>query len=220
MPPADVPPAIAPSLSRKKRGVGTVEDTISGHETSTNGIQNGYKANDVDNPTVISPEILENFSFAFLIRHPQNSIPSLLRCVVPPLCQLTGFTGFDPAEAGYGEVRKLFDYVRSTSQAGHGTVGQENGLTGGEGLAAANGTTRVNICVIDADDLLDKPAAAIEAFCKTFDLPYDPSMLSWDTPDKQQLAGDKFECWRGWHEDVLNSTGIHARAHVSFDYFP
>lgn len=68
---------------------------------------------DRSNPTVVLVHLLSQFQFAFLIRHPQSSIPSYYRFTVPPLSQNTGFTYFEPTEVGFAELRVLFDLVRS-----------------------------------------------------------------------------------------------------------
>ncbi|CAK7227944.1 hypothetical protein SBRCBS47491_006737 [Sporothrix bragantina] len=140
------------------------------------------------NPTALPLSALQKFRFAFLIRHPRRSIPSYYRCTVPPLVETTRFNEFMPCEAGYTELRRLFDYLRE-----QGIVG-ENDIT-----------------ILDADDLLDRPAAGIEAFCKAVGLEYRPEMLQWDDSASQQHATEAFEKWAGWHNDALASTGLKAR---------
>jgi DNA repair and recombination protein RAD54B len=75
----------------------------------------------------------------------------------------------------------------------------------------------VEICVIDADDLLDNPSGMIEAFCKTTGIEWDPNMLVWDTEKDQEVAKEAFEKWKGFHEDALDSDRLRARTHVSHD---
>ncbi|EHA27066.1 hypothetical protein ASPNIDRAFT_205440 [Aspergillus niger ATCC 1015] len=160
LPPYSKPASIAPSLNRIKRGPG--------------------------NPTVMPTEILSQFHFAFLIRDPHHSVPSYFRCTIPPLDQVTGFHNYDPSEAGYDELRRTFDYLRSAG---------------------------AEICVVDADDMLQKPAPMIEAFCRSVGLEYTPDMLCWDTEEDHQVARDKFEKWRGFHNDAIESKGLVARKH-------
>lgn len=78
----------------------------------------------------------------------------------------------------------------------------------------------VEICVVDADDLLDKPAAMIEAFCKSVGLKYEPEMLTWDTEEDHCMAKEAFEKWRGFHDDAIQSEGLSARSHVSSMHYP
>lgn len=117
-----------------------------------------------------------------------------------------------PSEAGYDEVRRVFDYLRSVGQIGPKVAGQPVE----DGNAASNGVNQgVEVCVVDADDLLDNPTGIIEAYCNSVGLNYDPGMLKWDTRDDQEQAKDAFEKWPGFHEDVMNSKELKLREHVS-----
>ena len=248
-PPNGAPPSIAPSLDRKERGVGTSSKAhtngVSNGITNgnTNGTTNGATygapypyATDAErgNPTVIPSEILDQFHFTFLIRHPRSSIPSYYRCTVPPLDKLTGFYNFMASEAGYDELRRMFDYLRSIGQVGPGIATQSinsaetnghattnehttaNGTAITNGTATTNGnTSKIDICVVDADDLLDNPKGIIEAYCKSVGIPYSPKMLNWDSEEDQQQAKDAFEKWPGFHEDAMNSCALKPRMHVS-----
>jgi hypothetical protein len=98
VPPEGMPAQIAPSLGgRVKKGVGTngyshTNGVTNGH---TNGLGNGPKSTpypynteaEHDNPTVVPSEILKQFHFVFLIRHPRHGIPSHYHCTIPPLDQ-------------------------------------------------------------------------------------------------------------------------------------
>jgi hypothetical protein len=208
VPPEGRPASIAPSLGGKaKKGVGTNGSTI------TNGTSNGTKSSpypyntesEPGNPTVIPDEILKQFHFTFLIRHPRSSIPSYYRCTVPPLDAVTGFYNFMPSEAGYDELRRVFDYLKSKNHIGPARAGQYEGpLKDGE----------VSITVIDADDLLDNPYGIIEAYCKEVGLDYDPSMLTWNTEEDQKRARDAFEKWNGFHNDAIDSSSLKPRSHA------
>jgi len=68
---------------------------------------------------------------------------------VPPLDAITGFYNFLPSEAGYDELRRVFDFLLETHQI--------------EDKPAADA---VGITVIDADDLLDNPEGIIKAYCQ------------------------------------------------------
>jgi hypothetical protein len=158
--------------------------------------------------------LLAQFHFTFLIRHPRASIPSYFRCTVPPLDAVTGFYNFMPSEAGYDEVRRVFDYLREIGQVGpkvaaFATSGDAvNDSTANE---AENGG--VEICVIDADDLLDNPTGIIQAYCKSVGIDYSLQMLKWDNEEDHRIAKEAFEKWKGFHEDAINSTELKPRAH-------
>ena len=234
VPPGEKLAQIAPSLARKKRGVGTPSSGIDG-TGSTHEVP--YPPNveaQSDNPTVVPREVLNHFQFTFLIRHPRSSIPSYYRCTIPPLDKVTGFYQFMPSEAGYHELRRLFDYLRSIGKVGPGVAGQETSRTelkaNGDsinghdvGNVRAAGTHVIgneqpdgtDICLIDADDLLDNPAGVVEAYCKSIGLDYDPKMLSWDNDEDHEYAKEAFQKWNGWHEDAMQSSALKPRTHVS-----
>jgi hypothetical protein len=149
---------IAPSLQRIKRGVGT-----SAHEPEKSNGMNGVDGHsskapypfdtegEPDNPTVVPAEMLAKFHFTFLIRDPHSSVPSYYRCCIPPLDEVTGFYEYYPSEAGYDEVRRVFEYLRKI-----GLVGPRlNGSSTQSGKDQLNGfkSDGVDICVVDADDL-------------------------------------------------------------------
>lgn len=214
VPPKGNPATIAPSLGgqKVKKGVGT-SDKSSG---VTNGHTNGVSHNvpypydteaEPGNPTVVPEAILKLFHFTFLIRHPRHSIPSYWRCTIPPLDSVTGFYDFMPSEAGYDELRRVFDFLKAKKQVGPTVAGEHGVLDPGE----------VSITVIDADDLLDDPDGIISAYCKEVGIDYSPQMLNWDTEKDHQRAKDAFEKWKGFHDDAINSTSLKPRsaAHVS-----
>ena len=211
-PPDGKPASIAPSCGRIKRGVGTAEPFSNGTEGAQKAPYPYPTEPEPANPTVIPEQSLKKFHFTFLIRHPRSSIPSYYRCTVPPLNKVTGFYNFMPSEAGYDELRRLFDYLRSVGQIGPHVSGQDN-------EPAQNGVTHepniVDICVVDADDLLDNPSGIVEAFCKSVGIEYDPKMLDWNTAEDRQHAKDAFEKWPGFHDDAMHSDSLKPRIHVS-----
>lgn len=226
-PPQGGAEAISPSISRNgyhNRGAGTkdVKHGVFFDAHCPDVADSGPK-----NPTVIPEAIYARFHFAFLIRHPKHSIPSYYRCTVPPLKQQTRWDTILPSEIGYEELRRLFDYLRSTklvgpevadphSGAGYDLVG--NGNINTENVQ--NGTMaghipQAEICVIDADDLLDDPEGILQKFCASVGLTYDPSMLVWDSTEDRQEAAAAFEKWKGWHNDALESDSLRPRTNVS-----
>lgn len=216
VPPEGKPATIAPSLTGMiaKKGVGTL-DQPNGLTTmlpngNTEGVTNGNHrapypydtAGEPGNPTVVPAEILKQFHFTFLIRHPRHSIPSYWRCTIPPLDDVTGFHNFMPSEAGYDELHRVFDFLRHRKQVGPTVAGQHGALEDGE----------VSITVIDADDLLDDPEGIIQAYCKEVGIDYHPRMLVWDTEEAHQRAKDAFEKWKGFHNDAIESTSLKPRS--------
>jgi hypothetical protein len=184
----------------------------------TNSYTNGHHkapypydtAAEPGNPTVVPAKILKQFHFTFLIRHPRHSIPSYYRCTIHPLDKVTGFYDFMPSEAGYDELRRIFDFFVKERQVGPAIAGQHAELKDNE----------VSITVVDADDLLDAPAEIISAYCKEVGIEYKPDMLNWDSDEDHLRAKDAFEKWKGFHDDAINSTSLKPRsaAHVSFQH--
>ena len=163
------------------------------------------------NPTVMPRDLQQQFHFTFLIRDPHYSVPSYYRCTIPPLDEVTGFHNYDPREAGYDELRRHFDYLRQEGLVGPRVATRPELYQVGTSVDP----TVQEICVVDADDMLDAPAPTIEAFCRSVGLPYSPAMLQWDTKEDYQFACAAFEKWRGFHNDAIESKGLEARQHVS-----
>lgn len=202
-------------MQRVKRGVGTTNG-------ETNGVNGTHKSApypfdsepEPGNPTVVPEAMLTRFHFAFLIRDPHSSIPSYYRCTIPPLDKLTGFYNFDPSEAGYDEVRRVFEYLRKVGQVGPRGANDSENATNGNGTAETR-KKGVEICVVDADDLLDDPEGVLQKFCKSVGYPFDPDMLNWDNEEDQTRAKKAFEKWPGFHEDAIDSKDLKPRTHVS-----
>jgi len=209
LPPDQQPARIAPSLLTKRRGIGT--------EAAVNGVNGfdgaGHKPpfpyptdGEPGNPTIVPKALLEQFHFTFLIRDPHSSIPSYYRCCIPPLDDMTGFHDFYPNEAGYDELRRFFDYTREVGMVGHRIVGQSNGAVNGD-------ADKPEICMIDADDLLDDPEGVLRAYCKSIGLEFSLDMLNWDNDEDQERAKAAFEKWKGFHEDAIDSKDLKPRTH-------
>jgi hypothetical protein len=203
-------------------GTNGTANGVNGHH-ETNGHINGTSKEpypydtptEPGNPTVMPRELQEKFHWAFLIRDPHYSVPSYLRCTIPPLDEVTGFHNYDPLEAGYDELRRHFDYLLET-----GLIGPQVATRADlNAQADPQATTGVEVCVIDADDMLDEPAKTIEAFCNSVGLPYRPEMLTWDTEKDHAVARNAFEKWRGFHNDAIESKALVQRAHVGVPFF-
>ncbi|KAF5686463.1 branched-chain-amino-acid aminotransferase 2 [Fusarium denticulatum] len=141
------------------------------------------------NPTVLPLEVLKQFQFTFLIRHPRRAIPSYYRCTVPPLDEVTGFYDFMPNEAGYKELVRFFDF-----------------------LIKENIVDKDNLVVIDADDLLDNPEKTIRLYCEKTGIDFKPEMLEWNDEDCN-YATIAFQKWNGWHNDAIKSSALRPRTH-------
>ncbi|KXT07237.1 hypothetical protein AC578_2420 [Pseudocercospora eumusae] len=236
LPPNQAPARLAPSLKKLKRGVGTdgrssgedsdgkdAEVVASDHDSGVVVTPAGspsrspssppksppfpYEASEAEanNPTVVPREILEKFHFTFLIRHPKYAIPSYYRCCIPPLVERTGFTPFMPEEAGYDELRRLFDYLKDTGIVGPKVCGADDGKT--------LKPDQVEICVIDADDMLDDPEGILKQYCESIGVDFSDAMLQWDSEEAHAFAKEQFEKWNGFHDDAINSTDLKPRQH-------
>lgn len=229
LPPNSQPARIAPSLHTIKRGVGTNQSSVlsggvSGDEKVTADHDSGvvmtpassrpssppfpyeaYENSEAEdkNPTVVPREILEKFHFTFLIRHPRSAIPSYYRCCIPPLVERTQFAPFMPEEAGYDELRRLFDYLKDEGLVGPKVAARDGELKPGQ----------VEICVIDADDMLDDPEGILRQYCDSIGLEFDRDMLQWDSEESHAFAREQFEKWNGFHDDAINSTDLKPRLH-------
>lgn len=190
----------------------------------------------VNNPTVIPTSLLTLFHWTFLIRHPRKAIPSYYRCTIPPLSKKTGFDEFMPNEAGYLELRRLFEFLltqgiivdnneaedeetRKEKEETYQQMKQISIDTWQEKNEAAlsklmeDTASPVNITIIDADDLLDDPEGTLRAYCEAIDLDFDPKMLKWDDEKSQKTAKEAFEKWNGFHDDAIGSTELKPRDH-------
>ena len=86
---------------------------------------------------------------------------------------------------------------------------QDNGIGTGTGTNSSS----VQICLIDADDLLDDPVRTMAAYCASAGLPFHPSMLEWDGDARgKEKAEAQFGKWmRPFHEAAIASGGIRRR---------
>ena len=223
--------SIAPSLVSYRRGVGTKSESSSANGSDANS--DVGSVHETGNPTAIPDALLRKYHFTFLIRHPRSSVPSYYRCTIPPLNEMTGFEYFDPSEAGYKELRALFDYLVEKGHIGPKRAGVEatgyhetngaNGAMGVNGIAVKNEEDgMVDICVVDADDMLDNPNGIIEAYCKSVGVESDPGMLKWEDEATQVHAKECFEMEglprrRSWFQRIETPNG--GEYNISFVYY-
>lgn len=117
-----------------------------------------------------------------LIRAPHLSVPSYYRCCIPPLSARTGFDFYDPDEAGYRELRILYDRLSSSGDGDNAPL------------------------IVDSADLIRSPRQVIQRVCEHAGIDFRESMLHWEenSPQEQEL----FQKWNGFHDDALNSRGF------------
>jgi hypothetical protein len=118
-----------------------------------------------DNSSLIPTALLTdpNIHHTFLIRHPSKAVPSYERLCYPG--SDTGFDYFDPEEAGYRELRMLFDVVR------------ENNKRQG----------RSPPLLIESEALLKDPQALMKLWCEDCGINFDKSMLTWNEGTREHL---------------------------------
>ena len=67
------------------------------------------------------------------------------------------------------------------------------------------------VTIVDADELLLDPSGVMKAYCDSVGiLPFSEDMLTW-----QKGPVPEWDCWAGWHDDALESTGLLARKSIS-----
>ena len=120
---------------------------------------------------------------------------------------MTGFYEFYPSEAGYDELRRFFDYTREVGLVGNQIAGQSQDNVNGD-------ADKPEICMIDADELLDDPEGVLRVYCKSVGLDFTHDMLNWDNEEDHARAKAAFEKWKGFHEDAIDSKDLKPRAHV------
>ena len=172
-----------------------------------------------DNPTVIPRRDLNKFHFTFLIRHPRFSVPSYYRLTLAPHKDRSKVDRFNTDDAGYSELRRLFDYLRSERMIGPHVVGQSDHRT------LRSTSPGVDICVVDAEDLLREPDATISAYCRSTGIPYEPGMLQWGSAHDQKRAASIINRWgfeAYFHKAVLDSKTLQSGTEVGRcpDYLP
>lgn len=137
-------------------------------------------SSDREDQLVVSVEDLRQMNHIFLIRSPELACPSYFRCCVGDAAKETNFSHYDPDEAGYRELRALFDHVRKLGFNGSNAV-----------------------VVIDAETLTGDPEATLRYVCEQIGVDWDPKMLSWKSGRVEE-----FTKWPGFHKDAENSTGF------------
>jgi hypothetical protein len=164
------------------------------------------------NLSVLPVEVLRRFHFTFLIRHPVLAIPSYYRCTIPPKSEITGVNQYSAADTGYKELRQLFDYLHTCGIVGPSIAGRERCSPA---IISDSQSEDVEICVIDAEDLLRHPESIVQQYCASTGLHYSgKDMLMWDTTEEHIHARDAFATWKGFHDDAINSVELEKHVKV------
>jgi Sulfotransferase domain len=138
---------------------------------------------------MVSLENLNKMTHVFLIRSPKLACPSYYRCCIGDAGSETNFSHYDPEEAGYRELRALFDYLNE------------------------HGVNRSNpILMIDAETLTSNPEGTLRYVCEKIGADWDPKMLSWKSGKVEE-----FSKWPGFHGDAENSTGFRQKVNGNHD---
>ncbi len=90
----------------------------------------------------------------------------------------TGWDFFDPEEVGFRQLLELYNFVVKELDS--------------------------SPVIIDADDLLGSPEEMMKQYCRATGLVYEENMTSWESG----RAIPEWNIWDGWHDAVLNSTGL------------
>ncbi|KAF3928467.1 hypothetical protein ABW20_dc0105416 [Dactylellina cionopaga] len=109
-----------------------------------------------------------------------------------------------PNEAGYRELRELFEYLAKEGVIEHKALSTSQG---GKEETKHRGVKPYEVCVIDADDLLDHPKEVVEKFCEMVGLEFHENMLEWGANE----GCESFDKWKGFHEDAIGSSGLRPR---------
>lgn len=118
-----------------------------------------------------------------------------------------------PSEAGYDELRRVFDFLRDIGQVGP-SVATSTSTSCEATPPPTPGHNEVSITVIDADNMLDNPEGIIRAYCAAVGMDFKEEMLIWDTEEAHERARAAFEKWKGFHDDAIESTSLKPREHV------
>ena len=105
---------------------------------------------------------------SFMIRHPAKAIASLYykSCIDN---EKTGYTHFDPAEAGYTAMWALLQHLDQQPIPPPWVI-------------------------IDADDLLEDPEGVMRVYCEALSVPFTPDILTWKPGPVPELASPWSGC--------------------------
>ena len=143
------------------------------------------KLNITKNPTIVPTSLLRQFKHTFLVRTPEKAVPSYHKC-----CEegAAGFEYFDKAEAGFMEMVLLHAWIANPDS--------DFWKSDGENGAALEQPTPPPL--IDSATLLADPEHTVERYCEAVGVPFDKSMLSWESA-KKPAAAEKVRHWVAIH---------------------
>lgn len=153
-----------------------------------------YDPAQLTNPTVLPTALLRRFKHTFLIRKPEDSVPSYYKCASE---KAMGFEFFDPAEVGYVELKILYDWLSNPQSSFHTDPDDERYA------AWPIQPIQSRPPVVDADMLLDHPGYVVSEYCEAIGVPFDAQMLSWNPG-----AVDIWAKWGSYHAAAQESSGF------------
>ncbi|XP_077983060.1 uncharacterized protein LOC144437902 [Glandiceps talaboti] len=124
----------------------------------------------------------DGYHHVFLIRNPVDSLTSLHRTI-------TGggipnwADGFFPEEAGFREMWELYEYLKDVKG--------------------------IDPMIVDADDLVNKPASIMKKYCDNAGFNYTNDMLRWEPLidcESFKYGTEDFDWETDWYGTVLRST--------------
>ncbi|PWN48551.1 hypothetical protein IE53DRAFT_294926, partial [Violaceomyces palustris] len=162
--------------------------------------QDGQEAIDeLENPTVLPTALLKRFKHTFLIRTPEKSVPSYWKCVQE---KAAGFEYFDGAEAGYAELKLLYQWISNPESTFNKPFsGSKEG--GDQDYPGEVQDQPQPPPLVDASVLLSHPHHTISSYCKAVGIPFYPGMLEWESGPVEE-----WKKWGTYHKGAENSTGF------------
>lgn len=126
---------------------------------------------------------LAHFNILFLLRHPLKTIPSSFAPHVKAKAQAT----FSDSSVGYIDLLTLFKKIADATQN--------------------------KPLIIESEAYLKSPVEVLAPYFKSFDYPFDKSMLSWRALSDEAIAANPYYALWGdaWYDTVRHSTGLHQR---------
>ncbi|CEH17143.1 Branched chain aminotransferase BCAT1, pyridoxal phosphate enzymes type IV superfamily [Ceraceosorus bombacis] len=152
--------------------------------------------NTLENPTVVPIDLLRRYRHAFLMRTPEKTIPSYYKCTQEGA---GGFTFWDSAEAGYAEIRILYQWMSNPESSWHkAPISTDDAKYPGRPVEQPAAPP-----LIDSATLLADPEKTLAHWCKALGVPFEPTMLKWE--DKKVK---EFSSWGSFHDVAEHSTGF------------
>lgn len=104
--------------------------------------------------------------------------------------------------------------MRTQGVIGPAITGQ--GLNDSSDLVYQPQKNDVEICIIDAEQLLQDPAFTVKEYCKSVRIQYTgEEMLNWNSVEDQGHAREAFATWKGFHDAAIHSIGLKVATKVT-----